>query len=511
MLEKQTLQFPPVQWLRVRLRSITPTQALIALIVACSAVLIGAASYKYSYWGQGFDMVDFHMPIWGSLQGKFLLVSRYNFTDTFMGLDVAFGFLPAIPFYAIVPSAYTLVVVQILFITSAAIPVYLIAHDRFGAPWAGIAWATVYLIYPTTQFMAMAGPFQPRVPALVCFFWVFYCLERRRLAPYLALLFVAMTARTDAALVVIAFGMYAALRRYDWRWSALPLVVALIYFYAAITYITPLFYNDTFQPQRVSTPFDLNRDYNDMWPCGVSPQACYYLHLGGSLPEIAKNILTHPVEVIAFVFQPEKVWYLFLMFGALLFLPLSAPRELLLPAPIFAINLLSNRVYQYVITEQYQILVIPGIVIAGICGSAWLWQRLNRRWTMSAPVGLAVLVALVALLNIPLKNPVVSALRNPERPERVALMEQMAAQIPSDAAVAATSFLAPHLLPRQHLYYLPGGPMHVPVDQAEYAFIDTRAKVLEGTNLIERLRDDPQWRVLAEQDDLILFKQDAMK
>jgi hypothetical protein len=66
-------------------------------------------------------------------------------------------------------------------------------------------------------------------------------------------------------------------------------------------------------------------------------------------------------------------------------------------------------------------------------------------------------------------------------------------------------------LPRQHLYYLPGGPMHVPVDQAEYAFIDTRAKVLAGTNLIERLRNDPQWRVIAEQDDLVLFKQDVTK
>jgi uncharacterized membrane protein len=407
---------------------LTPVRALGALMLIFSTMLIGAGSYKYSYWGHGFDMVDFHMPIWGTLQGHFLLVSRYNFTDTFMGLDVALGFLPAIPFYALAPSAYTLIVVQTLLLVSAAIPVYLIAGGRFGNAWAGVAWAALYLIYPTTQFMAMAAPFQPRVPALVLFFWAFYCLERRRLIPYLLLLFGAMTARTDAALVVVAFGMVAALKRTRWQYSLLPIGVGLVYFYVAISFITPLFYSDHFRPVSVEVPFDLNRDYNDMWPCGMSPQACYYLHLGGGLGDIAKNILTHPLEVLVFVLQRDKLVYLGLMFGALLFLPAFAPRELLIAAPVFAINLLSNRIYQYVITEQYQILAIPGMVIAGIYGSAWLWERMRSRLPADRRIGTGVLlgiVVVVALLNIPLKNPVVSAVRYPEQPERVALMETM--------------------------------------------------------------------------------------
>ncbi|WP_245863159.1 DUF2079 domain-containing protein [Candidatus Viridilinea mediisalina] len=533
---------------------LTPLRALWGLMGAVAVLWIGAGSYKYSYWGHGFDMVDFHMPIWGTLQGRFLLVSRYNFTDTFMGLDVALGFLPAIPFYALVPSAYTLVVVQTLLLVSGALPVYLIARERIGAAWAGVAFAALYLFYPTTQFMAMAAPFQPRIPGLVLLLWAFWMLEQRRLWPYLLLLGLAMLTRTDAALVVVAFGMYAALRRLPWAFALVPFLVGLVYFYVAITYITPQFYSDTFTPERVEVPFDLSRDYNEMWPCGVSPQACYYIHLGGSIPEIIKNILTHPVEIFFFIFQPEKLWYLFLLLAGLLFLPIFAPRELLLAAPIVGINLLSDRIFQYVITEQYQILVIPGMIIAAIYGGAWVlamekrgaesreqgagsreqgavsasrFSLLASRFSLLASrlpllasrlpppasrlpppasrfyIGMIILVLLI---NIPLRNPVVSAIRNPELPERVAIMERMKAQIPPDAVVAATSFLAPHMLPRERILFIPGGPMHHPPDLADYAFIDSRAAALQGTGIVEGFHADPQWRLLDAEQDLLLFQ-----
>jgi Predicted membrane protein (DUF2079) len=531
----------------------TPPRALGALMLLVGLALAGAGAYKYSYWGHGFDMVDFHMPIWGTTVGRFLLVSRYNFTDTFMGLDVALGFLPAIPFYALLPSAYTLVALQTALLVSAAIPVYLIARERLKSPWAGVAFAALYLLYPTTQFMGMAAPFQPRVPGLVALLWAFWMLERERLWPYLTLLGLAMLTRTDAALVVVAFGMYAALRRLPWAFSVVPVLVGLVYFYVAISYVTPLFYSDSFQPPpQVEVPFDLSRDYNDLWPCGVSPQACYYMHLGGGIPSMLKNILTHPVEIFFFIFQPPKLWYLLLMFGGLLLLPLFAPRELLLAAPIFAINLLSNRVYQYVITEQYQILAIPGMIIAAIYGAAWLWGLVRARarradvarasarsmQSASSPYvasggitnsrfgevarpnpalhatgagALVALVALVALLNIPLKNPVVSALRNPEDPARVAVMERMRAAIPPEARVAATSFLAPHLLPRLELYYIPGGKMHHQPDEADYAFIDARAAGLkaeaaQGNDILGRLLASPAWELVDREDDLYLLR-----
>jgi hypothetical protein len=112
----------------------------------------------------------------------------------------------------------------------------------------------------------------------------------------------------------------------------------------------------------------------------------------------------------------------------------------------------------------------------------------------------------VGFFNIPLRNPVVSAFRNPEVPERVAIMERMKARIPPEARVAATSFLGPHLIPRQELYYIPGGEMHHQVDEAEYAFIDARAATLQGTGFVAALRTDPSWELLDEERELLLFR-----
>jgi hypothetical protein len=116
-------------------------------------------------------------------------------------------------------------------------------------------------------------------------------------------------------------------------------------------------------------------------------------------------------------------------------------------------------------------------------------------------------VLLVAALNIPMRNPVISTFRNHEDPARVALMERMKQLIPPDASVAATSFLAPHMIPRQYIFFATGGKMHVPIDAAQYVFLDLRASGLVGTEIVPRLRSDPRWQVVLEADDLLLMRQ----
>jgi uncharacterized membrane protein len=492
--------------------ALTPTRVLVGMILLYFVFLTAGLAFKWTLWGQGFDHVDYEQAIWNTTQGRPFQISRYNFTDSILGMDWMPGLLFAVPFYAIWPSAYMLDILQSALLALGAVPVYLIARDLFaqGAPGnqkAGLAWAASYLLYPTLQFVNMTPPWQPRTLAILCLLW-----------PFLLMLGIAITTRTDVSLVVVAWGIYAALGRRNWRWWLPPLLLGFAWFYVSTSIITPAFYHAGYNPTEGQVNFDPSKgQQSEAWP-GKSAQLGYYAHLGKDPVDIVKNIVTHPVETFNLMFTGEKLWYLFLMFGTLLFLPLFAPDVLLLCAPIFLINLLSTRVYQYTIEEQYQALIIPGIVLAGIVGSARLWTWImRRRGERSAdqaglmrrvPVGLMIAqVLLIGSLHLPLKNPVISAFRNHERPERVALMEQIAAQIPRDAKVAATSFLAPHLLPRQHLFYLPNGPMHHKVDDAEYAFIDERAAVLkEHPDLLQHLRSDPRWKLIAEQNQLLLFQ-----
>ena len=505
---------------------------LAGMVVLYFVVLIFGMVIKWEFWGQGYDQVDYQQAIWNTTQGRPFQTSHYNFSNSFLGLDFAPGLLFAVPFYALWPSAYTLMVLQSALLALGAVPVYLIARDRFaivspagnsGGEKAGLAWAAAYLLYPTLQFVNMSPPWQPRTLAILCLLWSFYFFERRRLLPFYLMLLIAVSTRTDTSLVVIAWGLLAALYRRGWRWWLPALALGFGWFYLSTEVITPSFYREGYQPTEGRVDFDPDAgQQSEAWP-GPNPQLGYYAHLGKDPVDIVKNIAMRPGDTIRLMFTQQKLWYLSLMFGTLLFLPLFAPDVLLLCAPIFLINLLSTRIYQYTIREQYQALIIPGIVLAGIVGSARLWMWLGSRVvspaqadppasTMGRSVPTALLLGLMmvmGLLHLPLKNPVLSAIRYREDPERVALMEQLAEQIPPDARVAATSFLAPHLLPRQFLIYLPPGPMHPKVDEAEYAFIDARAQVLEAhPELLTHLHSDPGWRLIAQQDELLLFKQE---
>ncbi|HEX6289947.1 MAG TPA: DUF2079 domain-containing protein [Herpetosiphonaceae bacterium] len=499
--------------------ALTPTRILVGMVLLYFVVLTAGMAFKWTLWGQGFDHVDYEQAIWNTTQGRPFQISRYNFTDSILGMDWMPGLLFAVPFYALWPSAYMLDILQSALLALGAVPVYLIARDQFGSSEkAGLAWAATYLLFPTLQFVNMTPPWQPRTLAILCLLWAFRFFQQRRLWPFLLMLVVAITTRTDVSLVVIAWGMYAAPQRRSWRWWLPPLLLGFAWFYVSTSIITPSFYHAGYNPNEGRVDFDPSKGQQaEAWP-GKSAQLGYYAHLGKDPVDIVKNILTHPVETFNLMFTGEKLWYLFLMFGTLLFLPLLAPDVLLLCAPIFLINLLSTRVYQYTIEEQYQALIIPGIVLAGIVGAARLWGWIARRQAPTTedraallrrvPLGLLLAqVLIIGSLHLPLKNPVISAFRNHERPERVALMEEISAQIPRDAKVAATSFLAPHLLPRQHLFYLPPGPMHHDVDEAEYAFIDERAAVLkEHPRLLEHLHSDPRWTLIVERDQLLLFK-----
>jgi hypothetical protein len=521
---------------------------MVALYVA---LLFFGLTYKYLTWGQGYDQIDYQQSIWNTSRGRFLEISHYRHTDHLWGMDFIPAILLLVPFYALLPSALTLNFFQALFMGLGALPVYGIARDRFGGSrGAGLAWAAVYLLYPSLWFVTMSAPWQPRTLAIPALLGAFYFLQRAKktedrrpktvdrrswtedegrstvhrppsTVPFLACLALALTARTDVSLVVVAFGLLAAVWRMGWRWALPPIALGLAWFYLATNVVTPAFYRADYQA-RQAEPCEVTAcDYSETWP-GTSPQLAYYSHLGGSAGEIVWTVLTDPLKVARLVLTPEKLTYLFLMLLPLMLLPLLAPDVLLLAAPPLAMNLLSLRPFQITVREQYQALVIPGLVLAAIVGAARLYElwlerrRANLKSKIGYPAGvkpkcaaLLGLLAFAAAANLAYRNPVVSAVRHAEDPARIAAMERMAALVPPDAPLGATSFLAPRMMPRRFMYYVPPDASFPPLERAEYLFIDTRAAALQterDRGFVAGLRASPQWRVLAEEQELLLLK-----
>ncbi len=507
---------------------------LVGMLVLYTLILFGGLTFKYVHWGQGYDQIDYQQSIWNTTQGHFLEISHYRHTDHLWGMDFIPAIVLLVPFYALFPSALTLNFFQAVFMALGAWPVYSIARDRFAnSRLAGIGWAAIYLLYPSLWFVTMSAPWQPRTLAIPALLGAFYMLQQRRWIWSMALLALALTTRTDVSLVVCMFGILAGLWRMGWRWVLPPLLLGLTWFYVSTSVIVPAFYRDDYQPQAGT----IGQSYDETWP-GTSPQLAYYSHLGNSTGEIVRTIVTRPVQMAQLMLTPPKLTYLVLMLLPLAFLPLLAPDVALLASPIIAMNLLSTRVFQYTIREQYQALVIPGLVLAAIIGGARLWRwwiarrshqgaaqreasahpcihtSAHPRIRVSAHLRLFASAYLLAgfvvyalVINMLLKNPVVTTILYREEPARIALMEEIRAMVPPDASLAVTSFLAPRMMPRRYIYYLPHGPMFPPLERAEYLFIDTRASALQGSDFVARIRAAPEWEIVADADDLLLVRQ----
>lgn len=505
------------------------SKLLLGLMIALFTLVLWAGlSYKLFTWAQGYDQIDYQQSIWNTTQSRFLQISHYRHTDSLWGMDFIPAILLIVPFYALFPSALTLNFFQALCMAMGALPSYGVARQRFAGSYrAGLLWAGIYLLYPSVWFVTMSAPWQPRtlaVPALIGAFYYLqkagsrtrhkaqgttdhwsFSIQHSAFIKYMACLLLALTTRTDTSLVVICFGLLALLWRRDWRWGVLPIVMGMAWFLVSTSIIVPAFYRADYRPQVVASSGDACLDYSKNWP-GKSPQLAYYCHLGGSASEIVRTIVTRPVYVASIVFTPDKMRYLVLMLLPLLLLPLLAPDVALLAAAPLAMNLLSLRPFQITVREQYQTLLIPGLIVAAIVGAARLWQW-KQHYTMcwSTLAGLA-LISFALIVNLAYKNPVISAVRNSETAERMQAMRQIASMIPPDAALGATSFLAPNLMPRQGMFYFPPDASLPPPERADYLFIDRRSAALERTDLLKQLLASQQWQVLAEEEDILLLR-----
>ncbi|MDW8144813.1 MAG: DUF2079 domain-containing protein [Roseiflexaceae bacterium] len=518
--------------------------ALATLMMLYAALLFFGLTFKYLHWAQGYDQIDYQQSIWNTTQGRFLEISHYRHTNHLWGMDFIPAILLIVPFYALFPSALTLNFFQALFMALGALPVYGVARDRFGGSrLAGLGWALVYLLYPSLWFVTMSAPWQPRTLAIPALLGAFFFLQRaafqrasaRDWGAYLGLLTLALTTRTDVSLVVAAFGILAALWRVGWRWALPPLAMGLAWFYLSTSVIVPSFYLPDYQVREGEIGAVTKGDYSEVWP-GKSPQLAYYAHLGDSAGAILWTIVSRPFDVLRLMFTPDKLVYLALMLLPLALLPLLAPDVAILAAPPLAMNLLSLRPFQITVREQYQALVIPGLILAAIIGAArlWLWWRARseqahaqgesassvfheqidakaqRRNVFQAVTLMIGIIGVTAVTNLAYRNPVVTTVLYRELPERLAAMERLAALIPPDAPLGVTSFLAPRMMPRRFIYYVPPDESFPPLERAEYLFIDTRAAALRTErhrDFIQQLRTSDRWQVIAEEQDLLVLRQ----
>ena len=444
-----------------------------------------------------FDFAIHDQVIWNIGQG-----SVYNsiLGVNFLGNHIHFISFLVAPIYRIFCYPLTLLFLQTLSLALAAIPIYKLAKDILGYR-LGLVVALVYLLYPGLGYTNLYE-FHPTVFATFFLSWMYFYFFRKKFGAFVLFMLLSIICQENISLGIIALGIYAFCTRKDRRYAVVAFLIGIIYFIFCVKILLPYFNQDTIQFIKI------------------------YGQLGGSFPEIIKNILTNPFKVAHIIVQPQKIKYLIDLFLSLSFIPLLSPLSLILSLPFLAQHLLSSRANEITLYYHYTAELIPALFVAFILGM----ERFRHiKFFMNHERFLAFFILMVALLTTIGLGPHFNFLnewRNLPPQYKVAQKESLMNQIPKEASVISTFEFLPHLSHRRGLYSfhhiysgfftLSSKPYHFP-DDVTYALIDFNdpltfrgfygSKNYRSINTF--LKKTEGWGVVDIKDSIVLFKKGA--
>lgn len=519
---------------------------LTVLIVLAGALFTAINIWRIGALRQGFDVLFYEQPIWNTVHGRPFAQSAVAIAPTDLGLDLMWFELWVAPIYALWQSPVMLFALVSAGAALGALPLFLLARERFGSPVAGLVWAILYLAYLPVSSIAV-WEFQPRLFSATALLFAVWWYRRGRYRLYWLALVIAISVRSDVGLAVGALGALIALDRRARRLGVATLVFGFGYWLLAVYVVVPA----------LSGGAGFHWQVNYEW-------------LGATSGEMLRTMIRRPLFVLSNAFTLDKLRYLAQLLFPLGCLPFLKPRWVIPALPILALNLLSDRAVQFDIYHQYQALIVPFLFLAGIYGLADFLESDGRaalaRWVLlgsavfavavvlwplwpgnatsrnalnhtfaplvwitlvaiaASPivVGLArlrirpsrrlvpiagALLLLMALQHVLMGSEVVRMLKHPGPSPRLPAARAIVAAIPPDAPLAVTSQLGIQVPMRQDLYAFPGNDLYDPalVQRAQYVLGD-RQRSAEESAEIDRLLASGRWRMVREEAGFVLLE-----
>ena len=466
----------------------TRVRVLPALLAATAAYAAGFAALsvlRYRAFATGrFDLGNMVQAVWSTAHGHPLQMTNLHGAQiSRLAAHVDPILVVFAPLWWFWPSPDLLLVTQAFVVAAGAWPVFLLGRKHLGSPRAGLGFAVVYLLYPATGWLSL-NEFHPVALATPFLLFAFWYLDNDRLALFAVFAVAAAACKEEIGLVIAGFGVWYAFakgRRLDGAaiaalglaWSALAIGVVIPHYHAG----------------------------------GESDFYGRYSEVGGSAAGIVKTTFTHPLRIAHAAFSGRDLRYLLDLVAPLAGLCLLAPLVLVAALPELAINLLSAAPTQTSIHFHYTAGLIPPLVIAAILGAS----RFGRwAFPVTTVVVLAALAGSYRLGPIPGWRHVPGGSHFQATAARVTRHDRIAARalalIPQGAVVSATNTLGAHLSARRRVLSFPfvQDALWIAADETQPGYADRYAPLPTAIEL-GALRRNPDWRLVFEQDGILVF------
>ncbi len=381
----------------------------------------------------------------------------FEWRESFLGIHMSPLLFLITPFFAIFQRVETILVAQTVLLAIGAVPIFLLAKEKFGSGAHGLAFAAIFLLNPALHGINLFD-FHPIAMVVPMLLFAFYFLHKENDGYFALFAILSLMAEEEVAFSVFMLGLYALWKR-RFAAGAFAITSSIVWFVLIVYVIMPMLHGG---------PYMFTGYYGNI--------------PGGRVHEKALNLLFSPGLFVSTISMPSKLVYLAKLFSPVGFVSLLSPATLLLVLPGLLQNLLTNNPGQHLLVGQYNSISIAFIFISAIFGafnltlhvSEFLEKRnFKNTFQMVSAVVLVLLLLVTAAVGstvseFPLKK--MFRIGDFVTNERTASLDELASRIPDGASVSVSDGLSPHVAGREQLYLFP-----VHSKEADYVFLDKEA------------------------------------
>ena len=332
-----------------------------------------------------------------------------------------------LPFYMIIPSPITLLVLQILTIISGMIPTYLICKHYNLSKSATSAFAVVYALYPAFACGCYTDLHES------CFFvplilWVFYFIEKDNLKMIALMCTLLLLVHEDSVIYVSAIGIYLMLSGKKYAKGTVVLLTGVVYYIVMVVLMNRL------------GDYEISRGFSN-----------YIVNGEGTLLDVIRNFIVNPAYVVQECFSMNKLQFILFMFLPVGFMPVCSKKisKFVLFIPMVLINLAPSFSEKFSVFYEYAFGIAAILIYLSISNYAEMEEK-----TKKYLCAVAICASVVFLPTGTLSKMQYVMDYSGNHKEYQKLYEAFE-DIPDDASVVASPCFASHLANRKVIYEYP--------------------------------------------------------